>query len=640
MFSCNCFLQKTGSSGCVNSNLDFTLGTGDKVYSSIAYVKKGSIVHNGYAYIYSGITQAERPRNVENLSIEKYMEWYISQLHSNGTAFDNMYGGYTHYIELMIRAMNNTDPYSGDLYYWEPSGGSGFQRLIGIGGCGPGDQVSDCPTDLATLLSDRKYDTEDERKNSSSYMTELQKLKDDYPSRLNIDDPYNPRCENGGGGPNGPICDPQYNEYACSFSIDNGGFYIADTGSDTETSCWLGAGIAYNYGTDEVSSDTNLGNKYCAVRCWEAFGADFPGAIDNIKAGTFFFWGRGSSSDGYLGNLNATRYCQTVGIDYDTFKSDYYANEKAVLQAYNKYKAQEKFNDQTPAKGAACTLTDDTKCTANKLEGGSQTTYANCIAIGGLACYNCDSSGVEGGGGWCLASGATRTYCTSCSSGWTPSGGTCTKAGTTYSKTQESHTSSNGYLGSDTQYSSDDASTCIANDTGDDTAKQTAANAALNTDLSTLKTDLQNAITAREGITKLIRSCQSQEFINKDNTDLYTFKGEVKLKYTDPAGINRNIDGAVLNRVDDVSVQSLPGAVKQVENLICTSTPGITGITDLSGCYADSLTPSEDFALTNYANYSWKYTGLFKYYYPANEYSWKAIVENAHVVNEKTYTAD
>lgn len=570
--------------------------------------------------------------------------------------------------------------YEGDLYYWHPPNEADQQVFIGSYEC---DNVpKSCNTELEDLL--KKYPLNVRTANNENYMKDLEELKQKY-AELNIEDIANPYCSNCDTDlekllkqypasarnyanaayvhavevlkqkypgkfnatdianprcsitpPTEPPCEPAFDSYACSYSSDRTGFYMSDAdNANPNESCYLTKGIAY-----ETESNQKIGSKdeefstnpYCDVYCWEAFGAHFPNPLSNIKAGTTFYWGVLDRETGVFGNLNAKRICKTPSINYTQFSTDWSNNETEVLNAYNAYKAQEAYNNQTPQNKGACELsgtcssvsTATTKCTATP----SSSTEGCTGPDGSNPCFKVDcSSGVasESGGCWCSHNSKTTTpggQCVACSSG-TLKNGSCKIDGTKYSKTKTSYGT-----GINIQYSKDDAEVCIANSVTDKTA---AANTALNGDLNSLNQKLVAQIEDRKTISANIEACQSQNIINKDS--MYTFNSTVTLNYSDPAGVNRGISSSVQmvrdTARDIVTATGIPGATDGTYTYTCTTT---TGFTDTSNKCNTSI--------TKYKTYTWEFQGVWYFKYNQDDYYWQSIVENAHVVNNKTYTAD
>lgn len=89
-------------------------------------------------------------------------------------------------------------------------------------------------------------------------------------------------------------------------------------------------------------------NNYCNVFCLEDIKYSLPGSI-KTKSGRYFKlkkgFNLGTNEDGSNISITGTRKCVTSEIQTSQFVDDVIANENAVVEAYNQYKYNEKYNE-------------------------------------------------------------------------------------------------------------------------------------------------------------------------------------------------------------------------------------------------------------------------------------------------------
>lgn len=320
---------------------------------------------------------------LEELDLEYY--FYLFE-HGEVFKYENgQYYGMSDYRKDMqeftsvaTSILNASNPlYPGDLYEWTASNGSSdYQNLLGIYGCTDNQTVQTCDEDLNNLKRTFHFDTQDKTvlANNPNWIRKLDELAVKYPQyAVGLKNYSNPTCPNDTTTP--PSCDPEYTEKKCEFDGPNGGFLFKDAGADPNenTYCWLENGIAYNVDGNQVDSnyvEEDFSNAYCDIYCWEAFGADFPSAVQGIKAGTTFFWGI-DKQDGTFGNVNARRYCKTVGINYNLFHQHWKDNENEIALRYAEYMAQVEYNKESNLKtnGTSCNASENRDmCVMEKVE--------------------------------------------------------------------------------------------------------------------------------------------------------------------------------------------------------------------------------------------------------------------------------
>lgn len=594
---------------------------------------------------------------------DKSIYKYIENTSARDAAYKGTYVAAQHFADSQTdKYMKATEMYEGDLYYWYPPNTSYQQRFIGVGTCD--NKVKNCNEELEDLLkttpvaqrnhSNQKYMEEIEKlkqkysgfddtdianpkcppscdselakllKNTpvasrnaanATYIAALEVLKQKYPT-FDYSNLQNPSCTYTPP----PTCEPAFENYACSYQSDNTGFYMSDAdNANPNESCYLTKGIAYEtesnqkvYSKDEEFST----NPYCDVYCWEAFGAHFPNPLSNIKAGTTFYWGVLDRETGVFGNLNAKRICKTPGINYTQFSTDWSNNETEVLNAYNAYKAQEAYNNAEPTNtGEYCCAKTEMQATSGYDPGNYLTSANNYEGT------TCDAHFGVGEHVPCSdPKNATATACCKKTTGETP---VCVQDGKTWKKEKKSYGTGNNI-----KYSKETATTCVGDNVTD---KEAAANTALNGDLNSLKQTLVAQIEDRKTISANIEACQSQNIINKDS--MYTFNSTVTLNYSDPAGVNRGISSSVEmirdTARDFTGVVDTPGATDGTYTYTCTTTTGFSDSSNKCGT-----------TITKYKTYTWEFQGVWYFKYNQDDYYWQSIVENAHVVNNKTYTAD
>lgn len=480
-------------------------------------------------------------------------------------------------------------------------------------------------------------------------------------------------------------CTPEFSYSQCdNFKSNNNGFYISDTNDNV---CWQDKNIAFTSNTVSKESKWNeASNRYCNVYCWEAAGADFPGAIKDIQAGQRFFWGRGTEDDGYFGNINASRKCITKNINYQLYYDDVVANEADISRKYDQVMADNDFNtkNSTEVTGSDkdCTTSDTATCHGHNeptscssgelldnntcfkfthLPSNFSTTNPHGLCDDGsqptkirkkdaddddYVCGYSNLGAPTGGGGF---------VCDSCDSGYKLVSGTCYKEGTYYKKTQSTY-------GTATVAEN---KVCIANDVAD---KVTEANSKLQAPKTAEhKTALDNALNKRTSIQKEIGDCQSNGHINYSSSynpesktaNMYTYNTSVKLTYGEKfwnggasAPSPKSISG------DDLLIQN--GEVTSFSsngtrgNTSILTTDGVTqtGVenvvticTDVSGVYGNNYygcTKNADgsilYSVPVYDNYTWNFAGYWKYYYNDQYFVWHFLKQSGIAKMKKEVT--
>lgn len=410
-----------------------------------------------------------------------------------------------------------------------------------------------------------------------------------------VSDPDKVECIN--GKPScASDCKPYIEEYACSFTSQNGGFYMSDTGEKgvDNRACYYDKGYGYRLNGTTYASDTdNFGNEYCAIKCWEAFGGVFPGAVKGL-AGQVLYWGRGSYYSDTLGSANAYRYCYTENINYSKFSSDWNASEAAILNAYNSWSNQNQYVSNDVIASGACELTAG--CSSEKEETQK------------VACGNYNSHG-DCGDNDCSWDGNCWTRkiksCNSCPSGYTLSGNSCKKAGTNYKKNKVGD-------------STDGGTRCIANDITDKNAEYNNVTGA-NTELTARKNTLVNLEKNRQALYTKITSCSTNTIVNENS--IYKFTTEATLKFEDPKINSRNVN-AKLPYEDVTQMFSSNG------------TPNGSSVSFWCNNIGNFQTFTSCNALINqYSNYHWEVEKIRLFKYPSNM-RWIAMMQNYELKND------
>lgn len=568
---------------------------------------------------------------------------------------------------------------------------TGIKSQTLIDECPGGDY---CDTKLPELL--KGYPNVSMRNaNNAKYMQDLEDLKNNIldPERLDLSDISNPTCKTGSGGkceedlgkilnnptatvcadienlkkkysqitvayngntcvpstakcgPAEPYCPPDFGNYECNFFSYQNGFYFSDAilNKQRYDDCWKNYKIAYTAESGQVSSlasvSSDLGEfKYCEIKCWEDFTGDFPTAVSHIESGTMLFWGANPIT-GEFGSIKANRSCYTDNINYAQFRTDWANNETQVLDAYNRYVAQETYNNNGVInRNTVCHTNDTTGCTATHEEKSCPGGYA----LKGDTCYNydladyrddgkCNSgsvSSVPGDGNACVIAtrpADKRTVCDSCPSGYDVVDNTCKKRGTNYGKSHVNLATNNGDI-------------CIANDYTGDKKERFNSHYNLASELTNRKNKVLSEMNDRKKIAGELESCQSTNVVTKDS--IYKFITTISLNYSDPTG-TRNIANPsemVLtgeDRTIDTSSSKLsnPG----VDSAACTSTPKIP---DTSG-----KCNTGQYGYNLYSEFNWEFSGKFTFSYNSNEFTWKVIKESAFVTkrsetSSETYSYD
>lgn len=452
----------------------------------------------------------------------------------------------------------------------------------------------------------------------------------------------NPSCDEYDDGPNNPVCLPSYENRYCNMYDRQGlGFLLKDSEDER---CWKN-GIAYKTESGiTVSSKIESGtmsSPYCTVYCREEFGTDFPGGIKDIKAGQAFFWGVGTKEDGYFGNVNANRTCVTTNINYAQFESDWNANENNVLNAYNQYVADKRFNSKGATRGTAC-HTAEAECATTRsgqsCPAGFIDSTAGCIKFKNAASDYDNRGNCKIGNKTklsipsqnfydnfvCITEKAdyitsNSTACASCNGNDILENGHCYKSGHNYTKTAETY--GNATVAAQTK--------CIADSiqNQDEYAKNNIKAPDTDAHENTLKSLLNN----REKLSNKIMACQSELQVN--NNSIYKFNSSLNLQYTDIAGVNRNIDGVgfISNTDDIVANFSSSGTATGIEVVGCTD---IREYVNKDSYLCGGGTTCQ--IGNRYSDYTWNYSGYKKYYYNNQNYFWKFVRETGIAVNVKS----
>ena len=418
-----------------------------------------------------------------------------------------------------------------------------------------------------------------------------------------------------------PPCDPDVkldNGVCASKTEGKAWFELSDAtdGGEPNKSCYQG-GTAYNIENDIVASKENkLSNTYCDTYCWESLTAYMPwepsSVGEPILAGQKVFWGTDYSQKQF-GYMDTHRVCWNVP-KYDTFKTNWYANEDSLALAYATYLAKEAYNADTDDSNV---YESDGHCCMGGYDPGTAGSLLEYDSGSGCP-SNCTTQKIPFPEGHPYY-GLTYDHCVcgtagtpeSCADGW----------GKKYKKKEHSVdiTSSSG--NKQTGKSGEAESGCV-------TSKPSASSLTVSNSTG----DVDKYLAERNNLKASIEACQTNNSIvggssgRSFNDNIYKYTAWVKVKSNDQLS-KKDVNNTMLSTVVTYENVTNPSVPTGKNYYSCTD---IGGFDDSSIC--DN--PNSRIEVDNYKEFYWDYSGNASFVY-TEEFHFYALKENANMVKKE-----